>query len=64
MKATGIIRRIDYLGRIVIPKEICRQLHIKENDPFEIYINEDKSIALKPYIPMEERAKKILFQRR
>lgn len=38
MKATGIVRRIDDLGRIVIPKEIRRILHIREGDPLEIYI--------------------------
>lgn len=57
MIATGIIRRIDDLGRIVIPKEIRRQLHIKEGMPFEIYINEDKSVVFKPYLPMEENSR-------
>ena len=37
MKATGIVRRIDDLGRIVIPKEIRRTLHIRETDPMEIF---------------------------
>lgn len=40
MKATGILRRIDDLGRIVIPKEIRRSMHIKENDTFEIFIDQ------------------------
>ena len=41
MKATGIVRRIDELGRIVIPKEIRRSLHIHEGDPIEIFTDED-----------------------
>lgn len=41
MKATGIIRRIDDLGRIVIPKEIRRTLHLREGDPMEIYTDQD-----------------------
>lgn len=57
MIATGIIRRIDGLGRIVIPKEIRRQLRIEEGMPFEIYINEGKSIVFKPYLPMEENSR-------
>ena len=50
MKATGIIRRIDDLGRIVIPKEIRRNLHIVENDPFELYIVDDM-VCFKKYRP-------------
>ena len=49
MKATGIIRRIDDLGRIVIPKEIRRQLKIGESDPIEIFLSRDGEIILKPY---------------
>lgn len=49
MKATGIVRRIDELGRIVIPKEIRRTLRIRESDPMEIYMGEDGSIQLKKY---------------
>ena len=49
MKATGIIRRIDDLGRIVIPKEIRRQLKIGESDPVEIFLSRDGEIILKPY---------------
>ena len=49
MKATGIIRRIDDLGRVVIPKEIRRSLKIVEGDPLEIYTERDGSIILKPY---------------
>lgn len=41
MKATGIIRRIDDLGRVVIPKEICRTLKIREGDPLEIFIEDN-----------------------
>lgn len=49
MKATGIFRRIDELGRIVIPKEIRRNLHIREGDNIEIYINENEEIILRKY---------------
>ena len=49
MKTTGIVRRIDDLGRIVIPKEIRRQLKIGESDPFEIFLSRDGEIILKPY---------------
>ena len=48
MKATGIVRKIDDLGRIVIPKEIRRQLKIREFDPFEIFLSRDGEIILKP----------------
>ena len=48
MKATGIIRRIDDLGRVVIPKEIRRTMHIKECDPLEIFVD-DKMIMFKKY---------------
>ena len=51
MKATGIIRRIDELGRIVIPKELRRTLHIKADDPIEIFTAEDGVIALRKYEP-------------
>ena len=49
MKATGIVRRIDDLGRIVIPKEIRRTLRIRETDPMEIYTDMDGQIVLKKY---------------
>lgn len=49
MKATGIVRRIDDLGRIVIPKEVRRSLGIKEGDPLEIFTTKDGEIVLKPY---------------
>lgn len=48
MKATGIIRRIDDLGRVVIPKEIRRSLGIKEGDPLEIFTTRDGEIIFKP----------------
>lgn len=54
MKATGIVRRIDDLGRIVIPKEIRRTLHIRETDPLEIYTDRDGQIVLKKYSPIGE----------
>lgn len=49
MKATGIIRRIDDLGRVVIPKEIRRSLGIKEGDPMEIFTTREGEILLKLY---------------
>lgn len=50
MKATGIIRRIDDLGRVIIPKEIRRNLKIREGDPLEIFIDsESGSVCFKPY---------------
>ena len=56
MKATGIVRRIDDLGRVVIPKEIRRTLHIRESDPLEIYTDREGQIILKKYSPMGEMA--------
>lgn len=47
MKATGIVRRIDDLGRVVIPKEIRRTLRIREGDPLEIYTDREGEIILK-----------------
>ena len=52
MKATGIVRRIDDLGRIVIPKEIRRTLRIREGDPLEIYTEKDGEVIFKKYSPM------------
>ena len=49
MKATGIVRRIDDLGRIVIPKEIRRTMRIYEGDPLEIFFDTDNNIILKKY---------------
>lgn len=54
MKATGIVRRIDDLGRIVIPKEIRRTMHIKDSDPLEIYTDREGEIILKKYSPIGE----------
>ncbi len=54
MKATGIVRRIDDLGRIVIPKEIRRTLRIREADPLEIYTDREGEIILKKYSPIGE----------
>jgi len=51
-KATGIVRRIDDLGRIVLPKELRRTLRIRENDPLEIYIDDGGEIILKKYSPI------------
>ncbi len=52
MKATGIVRKIDDLGRIVIPKEIRKSLHIHEGDPLEIFLQTKGEIILKKYAPM------------
>lgn len=54
MKATGIVRRIDELGRVVIPKEIRRTLRIREGYPLEIYTNSVGEIILKKYSPIGE----------
>ncbi len=54
MKATGIVRRIDDLGRVVIPKEIRRTLRIREGDPLEIYTATDGEVIFKKYSPICE----------
>ena len=54
MKATGIVRRIDDLGRVVIPKEIRRTMRIREGDPLEIYTNRDGEVIFKKYSPIGE----------
>lgn len=54
MKATGIVRRIDDLGRVVIPKEIRRTMRIREGDPLEIYTDADGEVIFKKYSPMGE----------
>lgn len=54
MKATGIVRRIDDLGRVVIPKEIRRTLRIRESDPLEIFTDNEGEIILKKYSPIGE----------
>jgi len=52
MKATGIVRKIDDLGRVVIPKEIRHTLHIREGDPLEIFLNEEKCVIFRKYSPV------------
>ncbi|MGI5892881.1 MAG: stage V sporulation protein T [Bacillota bacterium] len=54
MRATGIVRRIDDLGRVVIPKEIRRTMRIRESDPLEIYVGQEGEIILKKYSPIGE----------
>ena len=54
MKATGIVRRIDDLGRVVIPKEIRKTLRIREGDPLEIFTDKDGEVILKKYSPIGE----------
>ena len=60
MKATGIVRRIDDLGRVVIPKEIRRTMRIREGDPLEIYTSSDGEVIFKKYsafaLPVEDSA--------
>ena len=54
MKATGIVRRIDDLGRVVIPKEIRRTMRIREGDPLEIYTDADGEVIFKKYSQVGE----------
>ncbi|MBR3970813.1 MAG: AbrB/MazE/SpoVT family DNA-binding domain-containing protein [Ruminococcus sp.] len=54
MKATGIVRRIDDLGRVVIPKEIRRTMRIREGDPLEIYTNSEGEVIFKKYSAISE----------
>ena len=54
MKATGIVRRIDDLGRVVIPKEIRRTMHIREGDPLEIFTDKEGGLIFKKYSPIGE----------
>lgn len=56
MKAAGIVRRIDDLGRVVIPKEIRRGLRIREGDPLEIFVDKEGEVILKKYSPIGELA--------
>ena len=69
MKATSRVRRIDDLGRVIIPKEIRRTLRIREGDPFEIFMGREGEIILKKYSPncqeftaayIEENAKEVI----
>ena len=57
MKATGIVRRIDDLGRVVVPKEIRKVLRIREGDPLEIYTGTTGEVILKKYSPISELGK-------
>ena len=54
MKATGIVRRIDDLGRVVIPKEIRRSMKIREGDPLEIYTTSEGGVVFKKYYPIDQ----------
>lgn len=54
MKATGIVRRIDDLGRVVIPKEIRKNLRIREGDPLEIFTDREGEVILKKYSPIAD----------
>ena len=62
MKATGIVRRIDDLGRVVIPKEIRRTMRIREGDPLEIYTSRDGEVIFKKYSLMGGVAAPILSE--
>lgn len=55
MKATGIVRRIDDLGRVVIPKEIRRSLRIREGDPLELYTTSEGEVVLKKYQAYDDK---------
>jgi len=59
MKATGIVRRVDELGRLVIPKEIRRTMRLAEGTPLEIFTDREGQIILKKYSPMMELGKTI-----
>ena len=52
MKATGIVRRVDDLGRVVIPKEIRRTLRIREGDPLEIFLDDQNDVVFRKYSPL------------
>ena len=54
MKASGVVRRIDDLGRVVVPKEIRKTLRIKEGDPLEIFTDKEGQVILKKYSPIGE----------
>ena len=61
MKATGIVRRIDDLGRVVIPKEIRRTMRIREGDPLEIYTNSDGEVIFKKYSAVSEMSENAVY---
>lgn len=54
MKATGVVRRIDDLGRVVIPKEIRKTMRIREGDSLEIFVNQSGEVVLKKYSPIAD----------
>lgn len=55
MKATGIVRRVDELGRVVIPKEIRRSMHVREGDPLELFVDHNNNcVCLKKYSPLQD----------
>lgn len=56
MKATGIVRRVDDLGRIVIPKEIRRAMRIREGDPLEIYTNNEGCVIFRRYSYLDDES--------
>lgn len=58
MRATGIIRRIDDLGRVVIPKAVRQKVGLAEGDPLEIFIDKDGAVILRKYNPSETEDKK------
>lgn len=58
MKATGVVRRIDELGRIVIPKEIRKTLRIREGENLEIFLDDQENIVLKKYFALNHLQKK------
>lgn len=58
MTETGIIRRIDDLGRVVIPKEIRRQMRLKENDPMELFLHED-GVFIRKWVDKSEQPEKL-----
>lgn len=62
MKATGIVRRVDDLGRVVIPKELRRNLKIKDGDPLEVFIEDDNVICFKKYQPYDDEQFKKAYQ--
>lgn len=59
MKATGIVRRIDDLGRVVIPRELRRTMRIHEGDPLEIFTSNDGEVVFKKYYPEQEYANQL-----
>lgn len=62
MKATGIVRRIDDLGRVVIPKEVRRTMGIREGDPLEIYTGQRGEVIFKKYTPCTEKECEAIFK--